>query len=54
MPNPGLEEARQFEIEMLEKETPYFKGNKRENAMKAYRELARSLGYNTIHLKRAA
>jgi hypothetical protein len=47
-----LSEAKQFEVEMLEKEILYFKGNKREKAMKAYRELVRSLGDEPIYLKR--
>ena len=53
MSNQVLEEAKKFEIEMLEKEILYFKGNKREKAMKAYRELVRSLGDKPIYLKRA-
>ena len=53
MSNQVLEEAKKFEIEMLEKEILYLTGKKREKAFKAYKELVRSLGDTPIYLMRA-
>ena len=51
--NQVLEEAKLFEIEMLEQEILYLTGQKREKAFKAYKALVRSLGDISIYLMRS-
>ena len=46
------EEARKFEIEILETEILELKGRKREEAMKAYRKLLLSLADEPIYFVR--
>jgi hypothetical protein len=46
-------EARAFEIKMLEKEMLDLKGEKREEAMKTYRKLLSSSSDELIYLMRA-
>ncbi len=47
------EEARKFEIEILEKELVDLKGKRREEAMKAYRRLLLSWVHQPIYFMRS-